>query len=319
MQPPTAYLDPAALAPLRHLVFASRRAVTGHYAGQHASPQRGHSVEFRDYRAYTPGDPLGDVDWKVYGRTDRMFLKQFEHQSDMAVHLLLDASASMAYAGPEPVKRRRTPRRSPRKTPPPTVAGSKFDHACRLATAIAFLVIQQQDKVALGLAQGGLHTALPALGTYPHLHRLGHTLEETRPAGQARLPAALHAFAPRARLKGLLVVISDLADEDPDAVLAALDRFLHRGHEVIVFQTLHADELVLPNLGSVVLVDSETGRELTTDLDDLRENYARRIEAHLTRWRRVFGARGIDHRVVSTATPYPEVLRDYLFTRASLR
>ncbi|MEM1027657.1 MAG: DUF58 domain-containing protein [Planctomycetota bacterium] len=302
-------LNPADLAPLHHLVFASRRAVVGHYAGKHASPQRGHSVEFQDYRDYSPGDPPGEIDWKVYGRSDKLFIKLFEHQSDMTVNLLVDASASMGYAGLDNGKRQRR-----RMGPQPV---SKFDHACAMAAAVAFLVTQQQDKVSLGIAQQGLQHAIRPAGTYPHLHRLTGVMESVRPRGPANLAAALHAAARQAKRKGLLLVFSDL-EENQDAVLTALGRFLHRGHEVIVFHTLHADELQLPDLSEAVFVDSESGREVRVNVEDIRTDYETKMKAHVDQWRRVLTARGVDYNLVSTATPYHEALRGYLFNRASL-
>ena len=326
-------LNPAELAPLRHLVFASRRAVVGHYAGKHASPQRGHSVEFQDYRDYSPGDPPGEIDWKVYGRSDKLFIKLFEHQSDMTVNLLVDASASMGYAGLAGLAGRgkgakgqrgkvKTGRRRlrPHSAPlplNPSAPSSKFDHACAMAAAVAFLVTQQQDKVSLGIAQQGLQHAIRPAGTYPHLHRLTGVMESVRPRGPANLAAALHAAARQAKRKGLLLVFSDL-EENQDAVLTALGRFLHRGHEVIVFHTLHADELRLPDLSEAVFVDSESGREVRVNVEDLRADYETKMKAQIDRWRRVLMARGVDYNLVSTATPYHEALRGYLFNRASL-
>lgn len=319
MPTPSRFLNPADLAPLRHLVFASRRAVVGHYAGKHASPQRGHSVEFQDYRDYTPGDPLGEIDWKVYGRSDKLFIKLFEHQSDMTVNLLVDASASMGYRGLRPEARGLSAnRRRSRKTQASSLTScSKYDHACRMAAAVAFLVTQQQDKVAFGVAQKGLQHAVRAAGTYPHLHQITGVMESVKPRGPANLAAALHAAARQAKRKGLLLVFSDL-EEDQDAVLAALARFLHRGHEVIVFHTLHADELQLPDLSEAVFVDSESGREVRVNVEDVRADYDRKMKANLDRWRRLLTARGVDYNLVSTATPYHETLRRYLFNRASL-
>lgn len=314
------YLNSADLAPLRHLVFASRRAVMGHYAGKHASPQRGHSVEFQDYRDYTPGDPLGEIDWKVYGRSDKLFIKLFEHQSDMTVNLIVDASASMGYRGTGSGDRGpgrqnrggffRTPNPGPR-------APSKYDHACAMAAAIAFLVTKQQDKVSFGLAQRGLQQAVRAAGTYPHLHQIVGVMEEAQPRGPANLAATLHAAARQAKRKGLLIVFSDL-EEPRDPILEGLARFLHRGHEVIVFHTLHQDELQLPDLSAAMFIDSETGREVRVNIDDIRADYETKIKSQLDGWRKVLTARGVDYNLVSTATPYHEALRRYLFNRASL-
>ena len=143
------YLRVEDLRRLRHLFFAARRPVDGRYAGRHASPQRGHAVEFSDYREYAPGDELGDVDWRVYGRSDRLFIKLFEHQTDMTVQLLVDASASMGYAGldvgsPSRLTRLRRPARRPGAGLGAASRASKYDQACLLAGAIAFLAIKQQ-------------------------------------------------------------------------------------------------------------------------------------------------------------------------------
>ncbi|MBB6429556.1 DUF58 domain-containing protein [Algisphaera agarilytica] len=320
---PSRYLNPAELAPLRHLVFASRRAVVGHYAGKHASPQRGHSVEFQDYRDYSPGDPLGEIDWKVYGRSDKLFIKLFEHQSDMTVNLLVDGSASMGYRGlgglgaeglGQDKRKRRRFFPSPQTPKPPT---SKYDHACATASAIAYLVTQQQDKVGLGIAQQGLQHSVRAAGTYPHLHRLVGIMESVAPQGPANLAAAIHAAARQAKRKGMLLIFSDL-QENQGAVLKALSHFLHRGHEVIVFHTLHADELKLPDLSEAVFVDSESGREVRVNVEDIRADYEAKMHARVDQWRRVLMARGVDYNLVSTATPYHETLRQYLFSRASL-
>ncbi|MEM9417530.1 MAG: DUF58 domain-containing protein [Planctomycetota bacterium] len=321
---PSRYLNPAELAPLRHMVFASRRAVVGHYAGKHASPQRGHSVEFQDYRDYTPGDPLGEIDWKVYGRSDKLFIKLFEHQSDMTVNLLVDASASMGYRGlggsgvgdlgQGKRKRRRRLFANSQASKPPT---SKYDHACAMTSAIAYLVTQQQDKVGIGIAQQGLQHSVRAAGTYPHLHRLVGVMESVQPQGPANLAAAIHAAARQAKRKGMLLIFSDL-EENQDAVLSALSNFLHRGHEVIVFHTLHADELKLPDLSEAVFVDSESGREIRVNVEDIRADYETKMNSHVDQWRRVLMARGVDYNLVSTAMPYQETLRQYLFSRASL-
>ncbi|MEM9883801.1 MAG: DUF58 domain-containing protein [Planctomycetota bacterium] len=311
-----ALLTPTDRAALRHVVFASRRPVTGHYAGRHASPQRGHSVEFLDYRDYTPGDTPNDIDWKVFGRSDRLRVKRFEHQSDLTVHVLVDASGSMAYAGAEPLPKRR--RLSFLLGPDPTepAAVSKYGHAARLAAAVGLLVTQQQDKVALAIAQDGLHTTLRPAGTFPHLRRLETVLTETEPGGESKLAAAMHGLAGTVRRKGLLLVLSDLA-EPRDAVLGGVDRWLHRGHEVIVLRVLHPDERRLPDLAEAVFVDSETGRSVRVNVDDLRAGYERRFAEDAAVWRAALRARGVDYQEVTTDTPPAEALRGYLFSRAA--
>lgn len=290
------YLRLSDLAPFRHGFFTSRRPVEGRYAGRHMTAQRGHSVEFTDYRAYTPGDELADVDWKAFARTDRLFVKLFEHQSDMAVHLLVDASASMAYGG---------------ETGP-----TKFDHAARLAAAIAFLVLRQQDQASIALAQNGLATFVRPAAAMAQLPGMLDALESATPAGSAQLADALRQMAPMTARRSLLVVLSDLLD-DRDAVLSALALYRHRGSDAVVFQVLHADELDLPRVGPAIFEDSETAQRLRVTSDQVRDAYRQRMTRFIADWRNALRARGISHTVVSTATPYTAALRDYLVSRAA--
>ncbi|MCE9591989.1 MAG: DUF58 domain-containing protein [Planctomycetes bacterium] len=298
---PLRYLRPEDLALLRGCRFTPRRPVLGHYTGGHASPLRGQSVEFTDYREYLPGDDVGSIDWKVYGRSDRLFIRLFEHQSDMTVHLLVDASNSMSYAGIAP------------RTPGPERV-SKYDHACRLAAAIAFLVTRRQDRVGLAVAQEGLRRVLPPRSSYPHLHQLAGALENFKPRGGARFAQSLTDLAEQTGRRGLLVVCSDL-HEPPEPTLDALGRFLHRGHEVIVFHVLHAEELELPDIGEAVFQDSETSARLRVNIPDVRAKYEENLLAYLDQWSVSLRGRGIDYNLVSTATPYNKAMERYLFAR----
>lgn len=291
------YLRLQDLRRLRHLSFSSRRVVEGHYAGRHASPQRGHSVEFSDYREYSPGDELGDIDWKVFGRSDRFFIKLFEHQSDMVANLVIDASASMAYAGGG--------------------RESKLDHACRMAASIAFLTIKQQDRVGLAVAQNGLGRYEPALGSYAQLNRVLKAMEELKPSGPASLAEALKECSRRAGRRGLVVIFSDLLEES-EPIMKSIAMLSQRGSEVIVFHVMDADELVLPDLADALFEDSETGQKVRLNVDDVRETYSRNLEAYLKRWRDLTRARGVDYNLVSTGVPYWKSLEDYLFSRATI-
>ena len=269
------YLRLADLRRLRHLVFASRRVVDGHYAGRHASPRRGHSVEFNDYRQYMPGDEVGDVDWKVFGRTDKLFIKLYEHQSNMTVNLLVDASASMAYRGLD------------------DRGESKYDLACRLAAAIAFLTTQQQDRVSLGLAAEGLTAFQPPAASGVHLRTLLDIMASTKPNGEARLADALRKMAGAVTRKGVMVVFSDLLDP-LDEVMRGLAILTHRGTEVILFHILHADELHLPPVDDAVFVDAETSRRIALNVPDIRQQYDRRVRQLSDAWRQAGRCRCID-------------------------
>jgi len=313
----TPLLTPADRAALQPLQFSPGARVTGHYAGRHASPQRGSAVEFRDYRAYTPGDAPSAIDWKVYGRSDRLVVKQYDHQTDLTVHLVVDASASMAYAGalpPAPTGGRlaRLLGGGSPSAPPP----SKLDHARRLAAALAFVVIHQQDRAGVAVAQNGAGPAIDPAASWPHLHRVTTTLERLLAGGSAGLAAALAALDARTRRRGVVVVFSDLADP-PGPVIEAANRLTHRGHEVIVFQTLHPDELSLPDLSDTVFVDSETGDTVHVQVEDIRDAYAERARRRVATWRRQLAARGATHRLVPTDTPPTAALRDFLFHRSA--
>ncbi len=291
------YLRVQDLRRLRNVFFASKRVVDGQYAGRHASPQRGHSVEFSDYREYYPGDEIGDIDWKVYGRSDRFYVKLFEHQSDMTVNLVIDGSASMAYQAGN--------------------RESKFDHAARLAASIAFLTTKQQDAVSLAVAQGGLKHYLRPLGAFKHLQAVLKQLESVELAGEAQLADTLHDVGRQLKRKGLVVLFSDLLENDQN-ILKALSAFTHRGSEVIVFHVLDADELQLPDMAEAVFIDSETHTKLRLNVDDVRHSYRDRVRRFIRGWRTSLRARGIDYRLVSTAEPYHQALEDYLFSRATL-
>ena len=310
------YLRVQDLRRLRSLSFASRRIVEGLYTGRHASPQRGHSVEFNDYREYFPGDEIGDIDWKVFGRTDRLMIKMFEHQSDMSVHLIVDASASMGYRGSSPTRKGagRSTSGARKAHTLPGGADSKYDHACRMAAAVAFLTTKQQDKVSLSLVQQGLARFERPSSSIAHLITLLRAMEETEPASEAGLAAALKKLASITRRRGVILIFSDLLD-DYEAVNDALAIHTHRGSEVIVFHVMHADELHLPQMHEAVFEDSETGEKVTLNIDDVRAAYDERMKAFLAQWNVACRGKGIDYNLVNTGTPYTKSLENYLFTR----
>lgn len=303
---------------------------------------RGRSVEFTDYRAYIPGDEPSDIDWKVYGRSDRLYVKRFEHQTDLRLHLLIDGSASMTYRGMDGraaqtlqaeqaarswiagLKHGMGRRASNRRGGEPESASahinlSKYDQACFLASAIAFLTLQQQDRVGLSLARGGLAEAHRPAGAYAHLRRLLHAMEQFQPGGEANLAEALQQAAELTPRRGILILFSDLM-EDRTELLKALSRFTHRGGEVIVFHVLHADELHLPeHLHEAVFHDSETGQHMRLNVNGIRTTYQQRLREMIDGWQQALRARRMDYNLVSTAMPYHCALEKYLVHRALTR
>ncbi len=311
------YLNAADLRRLRNVFFTSRRIMEGMYAGRHVSPMRGHSTEFSDYRPYMPGDEITDIDWKVFGRSDKLVVKLFEHHSDMTVNLVLDASASMAYTGTDELSERRRSKKDAGRSKTQALSNSKYDHACRLAAAIAFMTSKQQDKVSLAIAQQGLHQFARPLGTFSHLTQLLRFMETTQPDGRADLPDTLRQVASMTGRRGVLIVLSDLLD-DFEQTLSALGAFTHRGNEVILFHILHADELKLPDLGQCQFVDSETQEKLRLNIDDVQAAYQRKIKAFTDKWSHACKGRGIDYNLVSTSTPSIVALEYYLFARGTM-
>ncbi len=313
----------------RDVLFAPRRPVRGRYAGRHTSRQRGHSVEFNDYREYTPGDEVGDIDWKAYARSDRLYIKRFEHQTDMTVGLLIDASASMAYHGADPGRQPR--RHAPRPgswmhklkaisqkthTDHAITNPSKYDHACQMAAAIAFLTTRQQDRVALAFARHGLQLSVEARTGYQHLTHLLGAMESIETRNLARLDQAIHDYAHRLPNRSLMVVFSDLL-EPREPILRALSSVTARGGEAIVFHTRHADELHLPDMQDAVFIDSETGKRIRLNIPDIRSAYQDRLRHDADTWHDALTSAGIDYHPVSTETHYHEAIGDYLLTRAA--
>lgn len=317
------YLRIQDLHSLRHLEFVPRGIVRGLYSGRHDSPQRGHSVEFNDYREYVPGDEIASLDWKVFGRTDRLFLKLYEHQTDMVVYLMVDGSASMAYRGASaqpPLLRYGSRlglrRRSANAPVAPTL--SKYDQACRMAAALAFLVLKQQDRVSFSVARNGLDQFLPAHGSFPHLRRILGAMDTAPPSEEASLADALEELFQRTRRKGMLILISDLLEEE-EPILQQLGHFLQRGNDIILFHILHDDEMQFPSLGEALLTDSETHEDLRVNADEARAGYQEQLERYLREWKSACRGRGIDYNLVSTSQTYYENLRNYLFRRSAMR
>lgn len=280
--------------------FSPRRPVLGRYVGHHTSPLRGRSGEFADYRQYMPGDDVGAIDWKVYGRSDRLYIKRHEHESDMTVRVVVDASASMAYTGTD-------------ETAKPA-AVSKFDHAAKLAASIAFVVAHQRDGVGVTLA-----SANQPAGTEPVMNPRGlaavdRLLADVQPNGLANLAETLRALVHRTHRRGLLILCSDLHEPMPP-ILESLDLFLHRGHEAIVFHILHRDELKLPEIGEALFIDSESGRHLHADTTSLTLAYQTRVEQWIDGWATALRTRGIAYHLTPTDVPSRIALSDYLLTR----
>jgi uncharacterized protein (DUF58 family) len=297
------YLKPGDLRRLEHLLFAPRRVVEGRYAGHFVTRQRGQSVEFRDYREYLPGDDIGHVDWKVYGRTDKLFIKIFEHHSELTVHLLVDGSASMAYRGSTPADRK---------------GPSKFDYSCLMSAAIAFLIMKQHDHFGFAFARNGLRQQAPPQGTMQHLMGILRQMERYRVGGRSGLADAIHTMNRQGARRNLLIVFSDLWDEADEVAKATAAR-LSSGGEIILFHVLHPDEINLPDIEHGLFIDSESDARVRLNIDDVREEYQARAREFLETWSRRCKGMGADYIRLMTNQPYQRVLEHYLAGRAAMK
>lgn len=296
------YLGPKELRGLENLLFVARTVVEGAYAGRHRSPFKGSSSEFVDYREYQPGDELRSIDWKAYARSDRHFVKLFEKETDLNAYLLVDGSASMGYGG----------RTYKRFFAPAEV--SKLEYAGYLAAALAYLMIQQGDKVGLTVFDQRIATHLPPGGTFPHLYRILRALENRNPARKTSVSRALRDAYGLIRRRGLLIVISDLID-DPVEIFRALSLYTHRHYEVVLFHVLHRYECELPPIPSVEFVDAETGEAFTANPQDLAKSYAAQMRGFVETMASLARARNIEYNFINTDTPPSAVLRRYLLRR----
>jgi uncharacterized protein (DUF58 family) len=284
-------LSPAELERFGDLLLFARATVEGHFAGKHKSPFRGSSVEFTDYKEYVPGDEPKLIDWRCYGRSRRLFVRQFEAETDMVIYLLVDVSASMNYAG--------------------TDRETKYVIAAKIAAALSYLMIRQGDKAALGLFAETLKRFLPAGGTRNHLYNLVSELEAVEPMSTTGLAQALKECSSLFKRRGLLVVISDFWD-DPGRTFDALSRFLHRKFEILLLQITHPHELDLPAVQAARFHDLETHNEVEVEPEEIRHAYRALARRRADAFAREANLRRISHALVNTNRPYLDAIEAYL-------
>jgi uncharacterized protein (DUF58 family) len=300
LRPPRAdLLAPQELAALGGLEFVARHVVEGFLVGLHRSPHRGFSVEFAEHRAYQPGDDLRYVDWRMYARSDRHYVKQFEEETNLRAYLLVDASASMAWSS------------SPGELPP------KLWYAKQLSACLALLLLRQGDAVGLIGFDEKIREHIGPRGGRRHWHDLLRALEPLDATGRTEAANALRDIAGRLPRRGLVVLCSDLL-VDPESTRLALQFLRHRGHEVLVFHILDPGELELPGDRDARFVDPETGEELPVSVAHLRNEYREAVERAIEEWRRALVPLGIDYTLLETDQPLVHALRTYLRKRERL-
>jgi uncharacterized protein (DUF58 family) len=300
------YLNPDIIRQVRRLDLRAKFIVEGFLAGLHESPYRGFSLEFAEHRRYTPGDDPRNLDWTVWAKTDRLFVRTYQAETSLAAYLVVDTSRSMAYAGPDG---------APSGHGTPAVPGmSKREYATALASALGYLLVHQGDSVGLGLVGNGLNRFLRPRGGRRQLARVLAELTRSESAGGTDLAAGLHTLAQRVRRKSLMILLSDLVDE-PGQVLAAVRHLAVRGHDVVVFQILDAAERNLDFSGPVILEDPETGQRVETDADGIRDAYRERLGKTVAAYERGVRELGGDFASMTTATAFDKALCTFLHER----
>jgi uncharacterized protein (DUF58 family) len=298
MQPQTAddprkYLDPLALAKVRGLELQARLVVEGYLAGMHKSPYHGFSVEFAQHREYVPGDDIKHIDWKVYGRTGRFFLKQYEEETNLVCWILLDISESMRYG---------------------SGAVTKYDYACMAAAALAYLVLHQADAVGLVTFDSQVRTFLKPSTQPSHLKQIVHVLGQGGSRDKTLMAPLFHDLAERINRRSLIFILSDLFDEVDD-LLMGMKHLRHKRHEVILWHTLDPFELTFPFQQATLFRGLEQEPELLTDPRSLRQGYLDLFGKFLSDLERGCRDQNVDYVQMQTDTPLSVALSSYLAHR----
>lgn len=289
------FLDPSVIARLGSMELKARTVVEGFLSGLHRSPYKGFSVEFAEYREYLPGDDLSTLDWKVYARSDRHYVKKFEEETNLECHVLLDVSASMAYRGGS--------------------AMTKLEYGSVLAASLAYLMSRQRDATGLIAFDDRIVSRLPARARPGHLHAMLIMLDTLTPGARSDVSRPLHQLAEALVKRSLVVLISDLLD-DPASVVRGLKHLRFHGTDVIVFQLLDPYELQFPFRTAARFIDVEDAGTVTADPSRIREAYLQALEGMRSTYERELRGAGMDFVTLDTSKPLDFALLAYLDARS---
>lgn len=290
------YLKPEVISQLANMDLRARLVVEGFITGLHRSPYHGFSVEFAEHRQYMPGDEIKHVDWKVYAKTDRFYVKQFEEETNLKSYLLLDCSASMGYK---------------------SGVVSKFEYASYLSAALAHLMIKQRDAVGLLTFDEKIKQYLPPRSIKSYLFQILRQLETSKPELKTNISQTLHEMAERIKRRGLIILFSDLFD-DPERVLSGLKHFRHRNHEVIVFHILDPMELSFDFKKDSIFIDVETDEKINTQPWHIRQAYQEKLKNFIHYYKKICLENKIDYVLLNTAQEFDKALFEYLVKRKKM-
>lgn len=290
---PIRFLDPDILASISGMELRARAVVEGFLSGLHRSPYKGFSVEFAEYRQYTPGDDPRHIDWKVYARTDRFYVKEFEEETNLSCHILLDLSRSMTYASKNV---------------------TKLEYASYLAASLAFLMSRQRDAIGLVTFDHDIREHIPAKLRAGHLHTILKTLEKLQPGDRTDIARPLHLIADFLRKKGMVILISDLLDR-AEKIIESIQHFRFRGHEMLIFHILDKAELEFPFHATTRFIGLEGEGQVLTIPQNVRKEYLARLQAHIQEIRTACGVHQVDYTLLNTSQPLDFALQEYLAAR----
>lgn len=294
------YLDPEILSKIGRLDLKAKYVVEGFISGMHKSPFKGFSVEFAQHRGYVPGDDLKHLDWVAYAKAERYYIKQYEAETNLVATVLLDASESMAYGSPKASNRL-----------------TKLEYGKLLTAALAYLVLEQSDAVAVGIFDETIKDFVERSTRKLHLHRICKALEAISPEKKTGVGTVLHTFAERIRRRGVIVLISDLFDS-VENIMAGVQHLRHGGHEVVVLHVMDDDELNFPFEGMVQFKGLEIAQQVLCHPRELKKAYLDEVNRFLTQVRVACQRSNVDYALINTSMPVDVALSAYLASRARM-
>jgi len=292
------YLKPEVIRQISRLDLRAQFIVRGFLHGLHASPFHGFSVEFSEHRRYAPGDDLKDIDWLVYAKTDKYYVKKFEAETNITGYLVMDLSQSMGYTYRQEL--------------------TKFEYSICLAAALCYLMIHQQDPCGLIAFDERIRHSLPPRSKRTQLANVLSLLSKLEPTGKTEIAKSLVQIAAMLRQKSLLMIFSDLLAE-PEPVIQALRQLRHGGHDVILFHVLDEAEVKFPFSGMVEFEEPETRERLQVDASNFKQDYLAELERFRDHFRRECFQSGVDYVPLDTSMQFDKALMEYLLSRRSRR
>lgn len=294
---PRRFLDPETIARISRLDLRARHVVEGFITGMHKSPFFGYSIEFAQHREYTHGDDIRHLDWKVWSKTDRFYIKQYEAETNLRSHVILDVSESMHYG---------------------RGALNKYEYGCTIGACLAYLLIRQQDSCGMMSFDEKVRQVIPARSQQKHLDAIVSSMDVSRPKDKTDIRSILGQVAEQLQGRSMIIIVSDLL-VDREELFRGLDMLCHRRHDILLFHVMDADELEFPFTGTTRFEGMEDMPQLVCDPRALREGYMEALEEYLEEVRRGCTRVGVDYHLIRTDDYLDAMLSKFLHFRMSLR